>query len=215
MQSARRLWLQRLIRVALPAGILFGSGGAALAQTVRWVNPAGGAFATGANWDQGHPPAPTDTGAFGPDAAYPVTLSSNTTLTSLVVDTGSPTFDMQGHSFNLGVGSGPGSASFGPAGAGVINVTLHNGSINLPPINSTITVGGPAGSTTNLTLDGAGISGSYGSVNIGGAGVAHVTMNGSIYFASGAYPDGAVTVNAGSAFVMTSGSLSPNHLRNF
>src|SRR6185295_18152323 len=147
--------------------------------TARWTNPSGGDFATPSNWDVGHPPPQSGTGAFGPDAAYTVTFSANATVTNLVVDTGSPTFDLQGHALTLGQQTGPGSATFGPLGAGVIGVTLLNGTLSLSPFSSTISVGGPAGSTTVLTIGpSAAISGPYGSVNIGGAGIAHVTLNG-------------------------------------
>jgi hypothetical protein len=188
------------------------------AQTARWINPSGGGFATPSNWDVGHPPAQTDTASFGPGAAYTVTLNADTTVTNLAVDTGSPTVDLGGHQLHIGVGTGPGVVTLAPTGTGTISVTLRNGTMTLPvlPFNSGMFIGGGGGSTTNVTIGpNASITSPYCSINIGGAGVANVTLSGTIYLANGAYPDGAVIVNAGSTLLVTSGTLSPNHLRNF
>jgi hypothetical protein len=90
----------------------------ALADTVHWINPAGGSFEDNANWDRGTPPALMDVAVFDLDATYTVTLTADH-ATSLHFTRGDVTMNLGTHTLATGQGLPPyyGFIDVVPAGA--------------------------------------------------------------------------------------------------
>jgi|GEM_PF-6382008 len=55
------------------------------AADVHWVNPAGGTFSNGSNWDTGIPPGPGDTAFITLDGTYNVVLDSDASIHALTL----------------------------------------------------------------------------------------------------------------------------------
>jgi hypothetical protein len=86
--------------------------GAALAlpawgADVSWLNPAGGLFAVGTNWDDGVAPGPTDHAVFDLGAAgpYTVELGADVTNRDLSVIDDAVTLDLGGRTYELPFGT--------------------------------------------------------------------------------------------------------------
>ncbi|HYE62811.1 MAG TPA: hypothetical protein VD997_12515 [Phycisphaerales bacterium] len=66
----------------------------ARADLVRWINPAGGSFGEGSNWEGGHPPLASDTAVFDLPATYTVTVDANRTIADLIVGAGAVALEL-------------------------------------------------------------------------------------------------------------------------
>jgi hypothetical protein len=110
---------------AAAVGVVVMGGALGEAAVVRWVNPAGGAFAEPSNWEGGAVPGAADVPRFDLDATYTVTIPADLQLHGLqVAGTGNPTLVMAGN-IRLGVPnefSGSGLTIYGRA-------TLQGGTI--------------------------------------------------------------------------------------
>ncbi|MCX5683196.1 MAG: PEP-CTERM sorting domain-containing protein [Planctomycetota bacterium] len=68
-----------------------------------WTGTQGGTFSTSANWDPVGVPIDTDQARFDRvTGAYAVWFNQDEASANLFVDRGSPTFDLQGHTYTLG-----------------------------------------------------------------------------------------------------------------
>jgi hypothetical protein len=83
---AIRLAAVLLIVIALPAA----------AQDVRWINPAGGDWSVGSNWDAGSPPNNTQWAVFEQPTTYTVTGAGPFTMRGMRVVGGDITLDVPG-----------------------------------------------------------------------------------------------------------------------
>jgi hypothetical protein len=83
----------------------------AMAQDVRWINPAGGDWAVGSNWDTGSPPSGQQSAVFELPATYTVTGAGPFTMHGLRVVGGDVTLDVpEGFGFyegRIGSSTGP------------------------------------------------------------------------------------------------------------
>jgi hypothetical protein len=124
-----------------------------LAQVDRWTNPAGGPFAQDSNWDANHPPATTDTAAFGPVASYTVTLAATTSVANMVVDQGTPTIDGAGNRLNIGpITTGNGDLTIAGTTAMPAMLTFRNGSLRIALFGN-VYVGSGAGTAGTFVLE--------------------------------------------------------------
>jgi hypothetical protein len=74
----------------------------ALADTVRWINPAGGSFEDSANWDRLSPPGNMDTALFDIAGAYTVTLSTDHVVNIMYFTRGDVTVNLGTHWLSAG-----------------------------------------------------------------------------------------------------------------
>jgi len=97
-----------------------------LGEVVRWINPAGGDFDVGSNWDRGTPPGAMDVPRFDLAATYTVTLSGNRQFDGLQIGgSGNPMIIMNGMIY-LGV---PGLTGYGSGLAISGSVRLKGGTL--------------------------------------------------------------------------------------
>jgi hypothetical protein len=101
--------MARVVGWAALVFLVVGPAGGARADTVRWINPAGGNFGDGANWDRGTPPGPNDMAVFNIAATYTVTVSQDVQLQGLSVSGDTPTLVMTDRLVQVGVPGGGGS----------------------------------------------------------------------------------------------------------
>jgi hypothetical protein len=113
-------------RILALAGISLALSQPALAQ--RWINPAGGAYANGANWDTGTPPTSTGAAVFDLAATYTVTLAADAGLSTVTVAGGNLTVNLGGHTLfptaNLTINAGEMHITNGVVGG---SATVHQG----------------------------------------------------------------------------------------
>ena len=88
---------------ALLAVVSLAGAAPALAQVVSWINPAGGDWFEGSNWDAGSPPGPGDIAAITLDGTYTVTLDVDTTVAGLTLGaaSGTQTLEMVSRTLTL------------------------------------------------------------------------------------------------------------------
>jgi len=99
MRSANRKWIPALVALAGSASIT----SAVLGD--NWMNAAGGSWGVGANWSNNVVPT-TATFDLG-SAGYTVTLPSNESLTSLVVQTDNPVIALNSNTLFVQLSSPP------------------------------------------------------------------------------------------------------------
>jgi autotransporter family porin len=179
------------------------------AATYDWSNTSGGTFATAANWSPaGGPPNSNDTARFSLSNTYTVTLSGSATVNTLTQTQGDVTLNLSSatlfasNTLNNGMGSSG------------LTSSLHINTGSFFPGN--FTVGGNAGSTSNLYLD-TGLQTSVGSglFYVGTSGTGNLTLqNGatlSTSFGAGLGINssgvGTATVGAGSTWTNTNTPL--------
>jgi hypothetical protein len=107
-----------LARTAAAALLLAATATPALADIVHWINPAGGAFETNANWDRGSPPAVGDTAFFDLAGTYTVTVGADHTVTFLNFSRGDVTVNLGTHALVVGSPQSFGSFTMAPAESG-------------------------------------------------------------------------------------------------
>jgi hypothetical protein len=174
------------------------------AQVVRWINPAGGLFSDGANWDAGHPPAATDNAAFGPNAAYTVTMGTTATVSNMSIDQGAIT--LNGPASLL---IGPNSlltgnlTIAGPASAPA-SLTIASGALRLPMAGN-LYLATTAGTAASLTVE-QGASLQWGTYMIGGGGTASMIVRGTV--AQDPYGNGFIRLQQGSSLRVEGGTVS-------
>ena len=144
----------------------------------QWNNPAGGDYATAANWTPtGIPNTSSERATFNLNATYAVTLpSSDVSVLSAAVPSGNVTlnFPNDGEPYSYTANIGLSVASSGQAS---LNLTLAN------LATGTATVGVNAGSDGRLTLDSVGVWNNTGAVVIGAAGSGRLELLASELFA--------------------------------
>src|SRR5262245_34894572 len=93
----------------------------ALAGDIRWINPAGGPYASLGNWLGNFPPGAADIADFGvatsgSGPAYPITFGIGAfTAAGLVVHRDSPTFALNGGTYTLTGAGLPDAITLAPA----------------------------------------------------------------------------------------------------
>jgi hypothetical protein len=147
------------------------------AQVVRWMNPAGGTFAQGSNWDAGHAPGTTETASFGPDATYTVTLDAAKTVGGLVADQGAPTLDLGRVTLSVGPPGSSGQLRVRST-AGQTSMRLVNGGVTT---RAGVNVQAAPGSSATLVIEpSVGVSIANSGLWVGGGGNAAVVLRGSM-----------------------------------
>jgi hypothetical protein len=104
-------------------GVLLLAGARAHAETVDWINPAGGDFEDGENWSTGQVPGAGDVARLALEASYTVTVAQELQLHGMVFSGGNVTLNMGGHDVRLGEFFDGSGLSIGGA------VTLRNGAV--------------------------------------------------------------------------------------
>ena len=104
----------RVFTLLAAASIAILSTAGAYAADVIWTNASGGDFSSGANWDTGLAPGPSDHAIITLDGTYTVTLDQNTDVARLTLGgaTGTQTLSMTSRTLTLG-----GVSSIGSNGA--------------------------------------------------------------------------------------------------
>ncbi|MCC5805059.1 MAG: carboxypeptidase regulatory-like domain-containing protein [Opitutales bacterium] len=76
-------------------------------EEIRWINPAGGNFLTGANWSSGSVPGPDERAVIDLDGTYTVTVNANHTVGQIVVGaaSGTQTLRQTGGTFRIVAGA--------------------------------------------------------------------------------------------------------------
>ena len=116
-------------------------------QDVHWINPAGGVFSHGSNWDLGVPPTQIDRAFFDLDATYTATFTQNEATDWLLTHDGTVTFDLGGFTYTvLGASSTPFEVTNG-------TLALTNGTLDASDARGSVATS--LGSTGDLTVDAA------------------------------------------------------------
>ncbi len=84
------------IRAGVAAAVAAAVCSIASGADVRWINPAGGSWQDGANWESGLAPASISVAVFDLDATYTVEVGVQTFMTEMDVRAGDVTLDLAG-----------------------------------------------------------------------------------------------------------------------
>jgi hypothetical protein len=182
----------------------------ARAQVVaHWINPAGGAFEDGGNWDTGQAPGDHDTAAFSLAGDYSVTIADTADIGGLTIDQGTVSLQI-GSALNVGLMTGT-PLQIGTGVAASATLRLVSGTLHTD-LSSTH-IGNPAGTTGAFIIEsGAEFWDSNGWVYIGGPGTGQLIVRGT-WTDTGA--DKEKYLAAGSTIhVDPTGSLNLRHLNN-
>jgi len=124
-------WARALLVCAAVAAILL-IGAQAEAQVVSWIDPGGGDYRDGDNWDGGGIPGTGNHAYFGQDATYTVTFSQNEMNNFATVRYGEVTFDLNTHTYSLLYAhEPPPSLTLGDAADTDMKLTILDGRLNL------------------------------------------------------------------------------------
>lgn len=123
--------------------LLAGSASGAHAQTLTWLNAAGGAAATAANWNPAQIPSPANTLLFSLNATYPVSFSSGTSTSSAM------TFVRGNTTFTMTSTHTTGAVILGNTNASTAVNTLTTGTWN----SGAISIGTVLGSAGTLNVN--------------------------------------------------------------
>jgi len=165
--------------IFLVVGIVLPSSGSALrAAVVDWINPAGGTFNDGANWQGGKAPTATDRAVFDNSAEYVVNFGADASTSGLTIGTDKVTLQLNGQSYNTSDPFNP--AVIGTDTADVAQLVLLNGVLKAGRVE----VGDP--------------SGAQGYLQIGKAATLHLTESKSVR----------MTVSNGELRVIEGGSIT-------
>lgn len=89
------------IVMLLLAGALFAPARSALrAAVINWINPAGGTFSNGANWQGGKAPATTDRAVFDNSAEHVVSFGADASTSGLTIGTEKVTLQLNGNTYS-------------------------------------------------------------------------------------------------------------------
>ncbi len=118
-----------------------------------WVDPAGGLFSDGMNWQDGAlmniVPGSTDTAVFDlSTAGYTVTFGSNVTNDRLIVRTDDVTLDLSG--FTYDATNGATGVAIGESATDVGLLTITGGTLS---VTAALDVGNVSGATGTLTVN--------------------------------------------------------------
>ena len=139
-------------------------------QDDHWINPDGGAFNDGTNWDLGVPPTQIDRAFFDLDAMYTVTLAQDEATDWLLCLDGSVTLDLSGWTYSVLAASDPGAAAFE---VGDSSLTLLSGTLDATSVHTGLALS--AAVSAGLSVDNATLH--VGDLDIGGEGAGVLTVS--------------------------------------
>jgi T5SS/PEP-CTERM-associated repeat protein len=173
----------------------------ALAVVFSWSNAAGGTFNTPANWSPIGVPSSFDTAQFNLPNTYTVTVNASAGVNTLTQSQGDVTLNLVGVTLLL-----TNTTNNILGSAGQTSTLRVNGGAFSP---GNLTVGGPAGSTSNLFLDSAVITSlGFGTFLVGSSGTGNFTLqNGATLTTPFGTAIGVNTSGVGTATVAGTGSL--------
>jgi uncharacterized repeat protein (TIGR01451 family) len=161
------------------------SPGFTVSGDVHWINAAGGAWETGANWDTGFIPGPGDNAIIDAPGTYTVTLSSGQTIQGLTVGTGISgvqTLSVNVGPLTLNAGSTVTSTGFLAAANSIQGTgTITNNGTMIWSFG-TLAVAGVTNNTVNFTISGASPKTLNGTVLTNSAGGAMSWSGGTLNF---------------------------------
>jgi len=155
---------------------LASSGGALHAAVIDWINPAGGTYSDGANWQGGKAPSAADNAVFSLKGPLTTTLSASSNARRVIATTGDTTIDLGGHELTTQSDT---QFDWGFEVFSGATVTLKNGTFtNLGGETNGVTNRGTLNVTTKATLNDANTIRSTGKLSVTDGGVvsAHDTQ---------------------------------------